>query len=300
MKTRKAKRAAAGDMGIVMANYGKQVEVLAGDGRTLTAELASDLGRKPVAGDRVHFVQDEGGAYLTELLPRERVIRRSGHRESEDRVLAAHVDCVVIVSAVQPPFKEGLVDRYIVAALQSEIEPVVVLNKIDLDDGAMQDRCRIYADLGYRTHYVSAITRHNVDSLAHDLQNKTSVLVGHSGVGKSSLLMALLPDVETDTAEISHYSGKGVHTTSAARMWVGSGGLRIIDSPGIRAFGLADIERQEVREYFVEIAVAGAGCRFRDCLHTGDAGCAVKEAVDRGEITQIRYDSYLRILESLR
>jgi len=291
--------AARAGQGIVAVNYGKQVEVLAADGARIACEMSSDLGQKPVAGDRVRYTAGAGGAYLQEILPRERVIRRAGRRATEERVLAANIDCMLIVSAVEPPFKEGLVDRYLVTAGHAGIDPVLVLNKIDLDDGSTQARAGLYRKLGYRLYCVSSIRGDGIDELALCLADRTSILVGHSGVGKSSLLMALVPGAEIDTSGLSQSSGKGVHTTSTATLYLGTQGVRIIDSPGIRAFGLTAIEPSEVGDHFMEFVPFAAQCRFRNCLHLNDGGCAVRAAAEAGEIPRIRYDSYLRIIESL-
>lgn len=285
--------------GIVAVSYGKQVDVLAPDGGRVACELSSDLGQKPVAGDRVRYTADARGAYLQEILPRERVIRRAGRRATEERILAANIDCMLIVSAVEPPFKEGLVDRYLVTAGHAEIAPVIVLNKVDLDDGQVQKRAELYRELGYPLYCVSSKRGDGLDDLASCLSDRTSILVGHSGVGKSSLLMALVPGAEIDTSGLSTSSGKGVHTTSTAMLYVGTKGVRIIDSPGIRAFGLSAIEPSEVAAHFIEFVPRAAQCRFRNCMHIKDGGCEVREAVDRGDIPRIRYDSYLRIIESL-
>jgi len=287
------------DEGIVVVNYGKQVEVLTPSGERVTCEMSSDLGKKPVAGDRVRYEAERGGAYLLELLKRSNVIMRAGRREGEDRVLAANVDCMLIVSAVKPPFKEGLVDRYLVTAGHAGIAPVVVLNKVDLDDGGTQKRAEMYRELGYPLHCVSSLRGDGVQELAGYLADRTSILVGHSGVGKSSLLMALLPEADIATSALSQSSGKGVHTTSTATLYSGANGVRIIDSPGIRAFGLSSIAPSEVRAYFVEFVPLAGQCRFRDCMHIKDGDCRVRDAVEKGEIPRIRYESYLRMVESL-
>jgi ribosome biogenesis GTPase len=285
--------------GIVAANFGKALEVLCQDGSFVTCELASDLGVAPVPGDRITFRTDGDKRYLTSVAERRRVLRRAGHRPGEEKILAAHVDLAVVVSAVKPPLKEGLIDRYLVAVHHEGMTPVVVLNKCDLDAGDHRERMRVYAAIGYSTHLVSAIEGTGVSALRDALAGKTSVVVGHSGVGKSSLLMALVPEVKTDTRAVSAYSGKGVHTTTTARLYAGPGGVRIIDSPGIRAFGLSGVERRDVRDYFVEFEAHAPHCRFRDCLHLGDDGCAVRAALDRGDISKLRYESYCRIVESL-
>jgi ribosome biogenesis GTPase len=283
----------------VAANLGREVELLCDDGSFCLCELASDVGLPPVPGDRVAFCIDGDKRYLTRLAERRGVLRRAGRRAGEERILAAHVDLAIVVSAVKPALKEGLIDRYLVAVHHEGVTPVVVLNKCDLDAGDHRARMQIYAGLGYSTHVVSAKDGTGMGALCGVLAGKTSVLVGHSGVGKSSLLMALVPEARTATREVSAYSGKGVHTTTTARLYVGSGGVKIIDSPGIRAFGLSGIDRTEVKGYFVEFEAHASHCRFRDCLHIQDDGCAVRAALERGDIHRLRYESYCRIVESL-
>lgn len=285
--------------GIVAANFGKELKVLCGDGSLVTCELSTDVGLAPVPGDRVTFRLDGDKRYLAGVAERTRVLRRAGKRAGEEKIVAAHIDLVVVVSAVKPALKEGLIDRYLVAVHHEGMTPVVVLNKCDLDDGDCRERMSVYAELGYSTHLVSAHEGGGIEALRGVLAGKTSVLVGHSGVGKSSLLMALVPDVQAETSAVSRYSGKGVHTTTTARMYTGSGDVRIIDSPGIRSFGLSGVERGEVRDYFVEFERYAPHCRYRNCLHLGDDGCAVRAALDRGEITKLRYESYCRIVDSL-
>ena len=283
----------------VAANLGREVELLCDDGSFCLCELASDVGLPPVPGDRVAFCIDGDKRYLTRLAERRGVLRRAGRRVGEERILAAHVDLAIVVSAVKPALKEGLIDRYLVAVHHEGITPVVVLNKCDLDAGDHRTRMQVYTELGYSTHVVSAKDGTGMGALCGVLAGKTSVLVGHSGVGKSSLLMALVPEARTATREVSAYSGKGVHTTTTARLYVGSGGVKIIDSPGIRAFGLSGIDRTEVKGYFVEFEAHAPHCRFRDCLHIQDDGCAVRAALDRGDIHRVRYESYCRIVDSL-
>ncbi len=286
--------------GVVVANYGKQVEILDREGEIVMGELSSQLRTKPIAGDRIQYSLKNGQAYLVAIDPRVRVIRRAGRREGEEKALASHVDLMVIVAAVTPELREGLIDRYMVAASHDGMESIVVLNKIDLDDGSNALRVQPYADLGVTTCCVSAVSGTNLEALRTCLEDKTSVLVGQSGVGKSSLLMALLPELEIKVNEISEYSGKGVHTTTTARMHVSKGNMRIIDSPGIRAFGMTGIEPIEVREHFVEFYPHADHCKFRNCMHLQDSGCAVKEAVEKGEISKMRHASYGRIVASLQ
>jgi ribosome biogenesis GTPase len=285
--------------GIVAANFGKELAVLCEDGSICTCELSSDLGEKPVPGDRVSYAQSGDKRYLTHVAERKSVLRRAGKREGEERILASHIDLALVISAVKPALKEGLIDRYLVALHHEGITPVIVLNKADLDAGDHQARLQVYADLGYATHLISAKLGTGIPALRAGLSGKTSVLVGQSGVGKSSVLMALVPEVKTSTQAVSAYSGKGVHTTTTARLYATPDGVRVIDSPGIRSFGLSGIGKEEVRNYFVEFEAIADHCRFRNCLHFNDDGCAVRAALDRGEISKLRYESYLRIVESL-
>ena len=166
--------------GIVVANYGRHAEVLTSEGARHSCLLAADLGLTPVAGDRVQFRAAAGGAYLTAIEPRARVIQRAGRRAGETRVLAAHVDVMLIVSAVEPPFKEGLVDRYLVTAGVAGIAPVVVLNKIDLDSGRCAERVALYAELGYATRLVSAKTGEGKDRLAAGLADRLELQVSYA------------------------------------------------------------------------------------------------------------------------
>lgn len=285
--------------GIVAANFGKEVQVLCTDHSMCICELASDLGERPVPGDRVKFRLMGDKRYLTHVAKRRGILRRAGKRAGQERILAAHIDLALVISAVEPSLKEGLIDRYLVALHHEGITPVIVLNKVDLDGGDHRARMKVYEDLGYSTHVISALDGTGIPALRALLSDKTAILVGHSGVGKSSVLMALVPEVNTHTQAVSAYSGKGVHTTTTARLYVGPGGVRVIDSPGIRSFGLSGIDRSEVREYFVEFREHAGHCRFRNCLHLNDDGCAVRAALDRGEVGKLRYESYGRIVASL-
>jgi ribosome biogenesis GTPase len=214
-------------------------------------------------------------------------------------VFAANVDVLVVVaSAAKPAFKPGLVDRYLIAAEVGGVEAVLCFNKVDLVD-AEPPELQAYRDLGVHVIKTSCETGEGLNELRAALRGKMSIFAGHSGVGKSSLLNALQPDLDLETREISEATKKGKHTTTTARLYQLDDGIRVIDTPGIRALGLWEVSPEEVAYYFPEIAEHGAGCKFRDCTHTHEPKCAVREAVETGAISRHRFESFQRIRESL-
>ncbi|HWP35622.1 MAG TPA: ribosome small subunit-dependent GTPase A [Thermodesulfobacteriota bacterium] len=281
--------------------------VLRATGRYLTllepssGELLPALVRRRlsvVVGDRVDVEPRGDRLVAVRVHPRRTVLRR---REGAGvQILAANVELLVIVTAVGPQFRPGLIDRMLVAADVDGIEPLIVLNKIDLDgrDPAVAGAER-YRRLGYRLLATSAVTGEGLPALAAALAGRVSVLAGHSGVGKSSLLNALAPGADRAVAEVNPVTGKGRHTTSVAEGYPFAGGV-LIDLPGLREFGLAGVAPHRLAGAFPELRAAAAGCRFADCLHEVEPDCAVRRAVERGEIAPQRYDSYLRMLASLR
>lgn len=259
-------------------------------------------GRHPVTvGDRVRFRVESEGAGVT----REGVIEAVEPRHGELRrvtgkrvhTIAANVDQTIIVSSAAEPFpKPHLIDRYIVASLAGGITPVVCVNKIDLDAGGVGGEiAERYRALGYRALAVSALDGTGMDDLRETLSGKASVVAGQSGVGKSSLLNAVQPDLGLLTAEVSEMNDKGRHTTTTAVLLrLGFGGY-VVDTPGIRSFDLSSIPRGEFEAYFVEFLPFVPNCKFADCSHIHEEPCAVKEAVDRGDIHPDRYFSYVHI-----
>lgn len=270
--------------------------------RILRTRLTKE--RSPVTvGDRVRFrlqpacegVVQEG--VIEHVDPRCGLLRRKVGRRIH--TIVANVDQAVIVSSAdQPTPKPRLIDRYIVAAHVGDIVPILCFNKIDLptecDVAELVER---YAGLGYTTLTTSAITGEGIEALRGLLQGKASVVAGQSGVGKSSLLNAIQPGLQLATAQVIEALGKGRHTTTTARLLRLDGGGYVVDTPGVRSFDLSTVGRYEFEEFFVEFVSHLADCKFPDCTHTHEHNCAVKRAVETGEIHPQRYESYCRLFE---
>ena len=285
---------------VVISGHGHMALIELPDGARRMCHLQLGAKRRVVVGDRV-ALQDLGSEYpvATDRLPRLTEIRRPAS-DGQLKVVAANVSRLVVVGAVEPPFREGLVDRYVVAAEAAGILPVLVLNKIDLDpDGAVLPRIEAYRALGYPVYAVSARTGQGLAALAEALAGHDAALVGHSGVGKSTLLNAMIPGSGIEVGALSRATGRGRHVTSATTLYRLPGGGFLVDSPGIRSFGLFGVEPARVRLHFREFLPVQASCRYDDCLHRDEPGCAVREAAQAGAIAARRYESYLRILTSV-
>lgn len=234
--------------------------------------------------------------------PRTSVLTRPDYYDGLKPV-AANVDQMVIVSSVLPELSLNIIDRYLVASETLNIAPLLVLNKIDLLE---QDQLTEYKSwlaeyqrIGYKVLFVSKQTGEGIEELEAELKDRINIFVGQSGVGKSSLVNALMPQFNVEEGEISENSGLGQHTTTASRLYHIPTGGDLIDSPGVREFGLWHLEADEITKAFVEFRPFLGGCKFRDCKHNDDPGCALRQAVEDGEINQIRFDNYHRILESM-
>jgi ribosome biogenesis GTPase len=243
---------------------------------------------------------------ITALQPRKNMLARPDFT-GQMKPVAANIDQILIVTSPVPELNEGLVDRYLVAAELSGISAVLVLNKIDIlteeQKNQLTQRISVYQETGYSVIYTSAKTQHGLDSLYQQLSNKSSVFVGQSGVGKSSLINALLPEAQIKEGEVSESTHKGIHTTSVSRLYhLDNEQVKnaiVIDSPGIREFGLWNIDKNEVIHGFRELEQYAQYCRFRDCKHLNEPGCGVLKAVEEGKISAQRFESYHRIMESL-
>jgi len=270
------------------------------DGITSTNPLA--------VGDNVEIgveLESEQSAIITAILPRRNYINRQSPRQKyQHHIVAANLDQSVLVATLKEPrTSQGFIDRFLVASEMYHVPAVLVFNKADLygekENSLFEDWSAMYSGIGYPVLLVSATQNTGMDELAAWLKDKTSLFSGHSGVGKSSLLNILVPGLELKTKEVSGWSGKGLHTTTFAEMYDLPDGGRIIDTPGMREFGLVDISRQELSHYFPEMKIKLTECQFNNCLHLHEPGCAVKEAVINGEIREERYLSYAGILDSI-
>lgn len=258
---------------------------------------------RPVAvGDRVEFTvaAEDLGAIEKVLERRTKLSRPSARSAQLEQVIVANVDQIVVVASIKdPPLVLGIVDRFLVAAEKELITPVVCINKIDLAEPEDYEWIwDVYKPVGYEVVFTSATTGEGVPELRERLKGRISVFAGHSGVGKSSLLNAIQPGLRLKTEPISKATRKGRHvTTSVALLKLNFGGY-VVDTPGIRELGLWGIEKEEVGRYFPEIRAHAKGCVYQNCQHVKEPGCAVREAVARGEISESRWKSYLSILDS--
>lgn len=243
-----------------------------------------------VAGDRVWIVDEGEHAVVGGFEPRRTELRRSGN--SGVRVVCANADVLAIVCASQdPPFRPGLVDRMLVAAASAGMAAAVVLNKCDTGmPEEVLERLALYEDLGVPVFMLSALQAKNLDTFRASLAGRTTVLAGHSGVGKSSLLRALVPDAKREVGSVDEW-GRGRHTTTGACAFELPGGAgSVVDMPGVREYGVGFVLREELRSHFPELA--GLRCRYQDCVHDGEDGCLADEACD-----PIRLESYRKLLE---
>lgn len=219
--------------------------------------------------------------------------------------IAANIDQIIIVSAILPELSLNIIDRYLVACETLNIEPLIVLNKVDMLDAEsramVSEWMQIYKDIGYQVLEVSSYTKEGLEALTQALIGRISIFAGQSGVGKSSLLNTLLPPMEESILvnQVSDNSGLGQHTTTASRLYHFPLGGDVIDSPGVREFGLWHLTPEQVTKGFIEFRPFLGGCKFRDCKHNDDPGCLITEAVDKGEIAPTRFENYHRILESM-
>jgi ribosome biogenesis GTPase len=260
------------------------------------------------AGDEVEIEPEneaENSALITEIYPRRNYINRQSPRQKHQRhIVAANIDQSVLFATLKEPrTSQGFIDRFLVACEMYHVPAVIVFNKADLhrkkEEEKYQEWKRMYEAVGYTVILISVNENSGIDELKALLNNKTSLLSGHSGVGKSSFINIICPELKLKTQEVSGWSGKGIHTTTFAEMFDLPSGGRIIDTPGMREFGLVDISKQELSHYFPEMRERLNDCQFNNCLHINEPGCAIKKAVAADEINPDRYISYCNILDSI-
>jgi ribosome biogenesis GTPase len=263
----------------------------------------------PVAvGDEIEMeMEDEAQktAIITLVHSRNNyIIRSSPHSRYKNHIVAANIDQAVLIATLRAPkTSQGFIDRYLVTAAAYHIPAILVFNKQDLyqekDTWHFEAWRSMYAKMDYPVLLASALNGEGLEDIKRILQNKTSLFAGHSGVGKSTLINDLVPDLELKTQFVSDSSGKGVHTTTFAQMHELPFGGKIIDTPGIRELGIVDVDKTELSQYFLDMRPYLSACRFNNCLHLDEPGCAVKAAVAQGAIDESRYGSYLAILVTL-
>ena len=247
----------------------------------------------------------ESTVVITKIHDRNNYINRQSPRfKHQHHIVAANIDQSILVATLKEPrTSQGFVDRFLVASEMYHVPVVIVINKADLfrkkEEEQFEKWKNMYEGIGYNVKSISVKENKGIAEVKELLKDKTSLLSGHSGVGKSSFLNLILPELNLKTAGISGWSGKGQHTTTFAEMFDLPFGGKIIDTPGMREFGLVDISKQELSHYFPEMRARLNKCQFNNCLHMNEPGCAVKEAVADGEIDEDRYVSYVNILDSI-
>ncbi|MDT3403633.1 ribosome small subunit-dependent GTPase A [Mucilaginibacter terrae] len=296
--------------GIVTKSTGSWYQVQTPDGKRYDCRIKGKFRIKgltttnPVAvGDNVDFdlEPDQDQGIITKLYDRRNyIIRKSINLSKQAQIIAANLDqAFLVVTLASPRTSLGFIDRFLVTAEAYSIPAALVFNKLDMfsEEGLeiLADYKAVYENIGYPCYSVSALEGTNIPQLKDLLKDKITLFSGHSGVGKSSLMNAILPDLQLRTTEISDWSDKGMHTTTFAEMYDLPGGGNIIDTPGIRELGVIDIEQQELSHFFPEMRDRMHDCRFNNCRHINEPGCAVLQALEEGEIEPSRYESYLSI-----
>ncbi len=293
--------------GVVIRATGSWYEVLSA-GERFQCRIRGKLRLKGVrstnpvvVGDEVRCLTDEQGSHLIiDITPRRNyVIRRASNLSKESHIIAANIDqALLLVTLRQPETALEFVDRFLVTCEAYKIPVTILLAKIDLQAAEEVAFFRsIYEPIGYRVVEVSATTGEGVEAVHDLLVGRTTLLSGNSGVGKSTLVQRIDPTLDIRTGDISDSHHKGRHTTTFSTMYPLREGGALIDTPGIKGFGLIDIEEEELWHYFPEMMHYGRECRFYNCTHTHEPGCAVMAALEAGEISELRYESYLKMMD---
>lgn len=287
-------------VGLVLSNYGSSALIESDNGNTHRCLLRQNL-ETLVCGDRVIYqlINEEG--IVVARLERKSLLSRP-ESENTTKPIAANIDQIVIVAAIKPKLSKALIDRYLVIEETTGIPAIIVMNKIDLLDEAallqLQQHMRIYDDIGYQIAYVSTKTNQGSENLITLLQGKSNILVGQSGVGKSSLAQKLLPTLDIRVGQLNE-SNLGKHTTTTSMLYHLPFGGVLIDTPGVRDFGLWHIEREQIDRGFIEFRGFLGACKFSNCQHRSEPGCAILQALEENRISKQRFESYQAIVQSL-
>lgn len=297
--------------GLVIKNTGSWYLVKTDEGTYVECKIKGNFRLKgirstnPVAvGDYVQIIlNQEGTAFINEIEDRKNyIVRRSSNLSKQSHILAANLDqCMLVVTVNYPETSTTFIDRFLASAEAYRVPVNIIFNKTDAYD---EDELRyldglinLYSTIGYPCFKVSAKTGEGIDVIKEELKGRITLFSGHSGVGKSTLINAILPELDIKTGKISAYHNKGMHTTTFSEMFPVAGDGYIIDTPGIKGFGTFDMEEEEIGHYFPEIFKVSANCRYNNCTHRHEPGCAVREAVEQHYISESRYASYLNMLE---
>ncbi len=294
--------------GMVIKSTGSWYLVLASDGTTYESRIQGKFrirgikSTNPIAvGDEVELLPepDQSTAVITHLYPRKNyIVRRSINLSKSVQIIAANLDqAFLVVTLASPVTSLGFIDRFLVTAEAYDVPARIIFNKLDLfsDEGleVLQEFQSIYTRIGYPCYQVSGLEGTHVDMLLQEMAHKKTLITGHSGVGKSTLINRLVPDADLKTGAISSFSEKGKHTTTFAEMIPLAGGGFIIDTPGIQELGVVDIEQHELAHFFPEFRERLNQCRYHNCRHINEPGCVILEAVEDGDIEVSRYQNYL-------
>lgn len=297
--------------GLVIKNTGSWYTVRTDDGRDIESKVKGNFRLKDIrttnpvsVGDRVDIIINDGGiAFISEIEKRKNyIIRRASNLSKQSHIIAANLDQAMLIVTVNYPITTTVfIDRFLATAEAYRVPVKLIFNKIDRYQGEdkeyLEALINLYTTIGYPCSKLCAKTEEGLDELRADLKDKITLLSGHSGVGKSTIINKLVPGVNLKTGTISEYHNKGMHTTTFSEMITLPDGGYLIDTPGIKGFGTIEMEGAEIAHYFPDIFKFSVDCKFGDCSHRHEPGCAVLQAVEDHYISESRYKSYLSILE---